>query len=176
MIETHMREPKNREAMALNMWICSPRGEARFKFNVGIFSWIPDWGPKTAVILPSEISRLIAYVSSYSTIYRCPHMKILGRGGPFLSSSFVITHITSGDKELGGLRFTMISQTRKYVTSTSHPHNDMTSCWRTDCRKLRNPMNSYGFQALSSKIISKPMVFEHDPWKSYEFIEFINLR
>ena len=48
-----MREPKNPEAQALNIWIPSLRGEARYEIGVAIFSWIPDWGPKTAVILPA---------------------------------------------------------------------------------------------------------------------------
>ena len=69
-----MREPRNPQAQASNIQSPSPRGEARYKFDVAIFSWIPDWGPKTAVILPAEISSFPAYVIAYSTIYRCPHM------------------------------------------------------------------------------------------------------
>ena len=70
-----MRVPTNPQAPALQIWILSPRGEASYAFDVAIFSWIPDWGPKTAVALPAEISSLLAHVISYSTIYRCPHIK-----------------------------------------------------------------------------------------------------
>ena len=59
---------------SIHIWIRSSRGEARYKFDVSIVSWIPDWGPKLAVILPFEISMLIAYVSYYKTIYQSPHM------------------------------------------------------------------------------------------------------
>ena len=63
-----MRKQKNPEAQALNIWIPSSRGEAHHKFDVAMFSWIPNEGPKCAVVLPAEISSLTAYVSSYSTI------------------------------------------------------------------------------------------------------------
>ena len=60
-----MRVPTNPEAPALQIWIPSPRGEARYEFGVAIASQIPDWRPKIAVALPSEISILLVHGLSY---------------------------------------------------------------------------------------------------------------